>query len=82
MRGIVYSINPVRGMVAIQTEGHGFTIIEVTGEDFELGDEVSWDRDTGLGSETYRNVTKGKPVRVFVQNHLVPPQQLTQQLLI
>ena len=82
MRGIVSAINPRRGMVALQT-GHGFTIIELLGNDeIEIGDELCWSDDTGLGSENYRNITKGTRFEVFVQNHWVSERQLRQQLLL
>lgn len=83
MTGVVHSMNPRRGMVAIETEGHGFTIIEVTdAEDFEVGDVVKWPNNTACGSEKYENVTKGKTASVYVQNHWVSPQDLRQQLLL
>jgi hypothetical protein len=83
MRGQVFAMNPRRGMVAIETEGHGFTIIELlSDDDIEIGDEMSWSDDTGLGSETYRNITKGTRMDVYVQNHWVSKNQLRQQLLM
>ena len=70
-------------MVALQTEGYGFTIIElVEPADIELGDEMRWEPGTGLGGHVYANLTKGKSVRVFAQNHWVPKEQLPQQLLL
>jgi hypothetical protein len=61
MKGAVHSINRRRGMVAIQTEGHSFTIIELlSDDDIEVGDEMHWQHDTGMGCEKYRYVTKGK----------------------
>ena len=83
MRGRVYAINPQRGMVAIETENYGFTIIELlSDEDIELGDEMNWANDTGMGSETYHNRTKNQKMDVFVQNHWVSKNQLRQQLLV
>ena len=82
MEGVVHSMSPRRGMVAILTESAGFTIIEMLSQDdIEIGDEMSWEDDTGLGSETYTNVTKGERFDVFVQNHWVSSKQLEQQLL-
>jgi len=53
-------------MVALQTEGYGFTIIElVEPADIELGDEMRWEPGTGLGGHVYANLTKGKSVRVL-----------------
>ena len=60
MSGRVYAINRRRGMAAIETNGYGFTIIELMGaSDLELGDTMRWSDDTGLGSETYQNLTQG-----------------------
>jgi len=82
MHGIVYATNPRRGMIAIQTDGYGFTIIEDDVSNFELGDEVRWENDTGLGGEDYYNVTQDHTYHVFVQNHYVPPHLLRKQLLL
>jgi hypothetical protein len=83
MKGIVRTMNRRRGMVAIETDGYGYTIIELLGDDdIEVGDEMAWANDTGLGGEKYRNLTKNKVMDVYVQNHWVPPQQLRQQLLM
>jgi glutamine phosphoribosylpyrophosphate amidotransferase len=83
MDGVVYAMNPRRGMVAIATEDAGFTIIEMlSSEDIEPGDEMYWEDDTALGHEMYRNVSKDSTFEVFVQNHWVSRGQLKQQLLI
>lgn len=83
MQGIVAAMNLRRGMVAIETNGYGYTIIELlSGEDIQVGDQMAWANDTGMGSETYHNITKGTQMDVFVQNHWVPKRQLKQQLLI
>jgi hypothetical protein len=82
-RGTVYAINPRRGMVAIATPDNGFTIIELLGSyEVDVGDAISWDNDTGLGSETYRNETRNEAMDVFVQNHAVAASLLRQQLLL
>lgn len=82
MNGIVHSMNPQRGMVAIETARHGFTIIELLFDThIEIGDSMEWSPDTGCGSQTYINNTKGSRMRVFAQNHGVTPAQLRQQLL-
>jgi hypothetical protein len=81
MNGVVHTINRKRGMVAIQTDGYGFTIIELLSDDeIDVGDRMHWENDTGLGDEKYRNVTKGTFMDVYVQNHWVTPAQLRQQL--
>lgn len=70
-------------MVAILTEDDGYTIVETLSDlEFEVGDEVSWANDYGLGSETYTNRTAGTHGEVYVQNHSVGPSQLDRQLLL
>lgn len=81
MRGQVRAINPARGIVAIETPG-GFTIIELAGDEVELGDVLAWEDATALGGETYYNVTQGQVIEVYVQNHHVPRARLRQQLLL
>lgn len=82
MRGKVHSMNPRRGMVAIETAGHGFTIIELlTDTNIDISDVMEWAPDTGCGHQNYQNVTKQQTMRVYAQNHWVNPPQLRQQLL-
>ncbi len=77
MNGKVYQINPKKGMVAVLTENGDFTIIEIIGSyEIDIGDEMTWKNDTGLGSEQYRNITKNQVINVFVQNHCVSESQL------
>lgn len=81
MTGTITAMNPGRGMVAVKTDG-GYSIFELTGGDeFEIGDKVSWQDDTALGSEYIMNHTRREQVEVFFQNHYVPPDQLRAQLL-
>jgi hypothetical protein len=83
MKGKVHSMNPRRGMVAIETAGHGFTIIELLSDtEIATGDQMEWSPDTGCGHQTYSNHTKGTKMRVYVQNHWVNLPQLRQQLLL
>ena len=83
MKGRVYAINRNSGMVAIETELHGFTIIELsTDAGIEMGDELSWEGDLKMGAETYNNVSTNRPVDVFVRNHLVSKNDLRRQLLM
>jgi hypothetical protein len=83
MNGKLYLINPKRGMVAVLTENGDFTIIQIIGSyEIDIGDELTWKNDTGLGSERYRNITKNQIIEVFVQNHWVNKSQLQQQLLL
>ena len=71
MEGTVHSINTDQGLVAIDTS-HGFTIFEQTGPDFEIDDFVSWTSERPLGAGDVHNVSRGKTVRVYFQNHGVP----------
>ncbi len=82
MKGTIYKINVQRGMVAVFTEKGDFSIFELLGGDpIEIGDEVEWARDTGLGRETLRNITHDETSEVYFQNHWVTKDQLKQQLL-
>lgn len=80
MTGTVTEINQNRGMVAVQTE-ENFTILELTEEGIDVGDRLSWTAIHPLGSETIRNLTQGRTVNVYFQNHWVSREQLRQQLL-
>ena len=76
-------MNPRRGMVAIETEDDGFTIIELLSDwDLQIGDAVVWANGYGLGSEVYENRTKRSRAEVYVQNHSVHRAILRQQLLL
>ena len=82
MKGVVHFINQRRGMVAVLTED-GYSIFELLGGDrVELGDSVSWQDDTALGSEILSNNTQDECYEVYFQNHHVHESQLRQQLLI
>jgi hypothetical protein len=81
--GVVAHINPRRGMVAIATDDDGYTIIELVSDfDLEVGDQMTWANGYGIGSEIYRNLTKGTQEEVYVQNHAVSQANLRQQLLL
>ncbi len=83
MRGTIHALNPQRGMVAIKTESADFSVFEnLNGDDFEIGDEVSWPNDTALGDEPLTDHTQGFKTSVYFQNHSVPGGQLRQQLLM
>lgn len=79
--GIVEDININSGMVGIKTN-EGYTIIELIeyGE-IEIGDKISWNNETGLGSEIYKNISKNTTSEVYVQNHHVSNNNLRRQLL-
>ena len=82
MRGTIFEINRQGGMVAVLTENGDYSVFELLGEDSaDEGDEVSWENDTGLGSEMLRNITQNETFEVYFQNHWIPKSQLRQQLL-
>jgi len=74
--------NPAGGMIALATGRQEFTIIKAGTSDFTIGDRVEWDNDSGLGSETYRNMTTGSAISVIVQNHWVQPRHIQKALLL
>ena len=83
MRGAIHGLNPGRGMVAIKTENGDFSVFEnLNDSEFEVGDEVSWPNDTGLGDEPLTNHTQAYRTSVYFQNHHVHANQLRQQLLM
>jgi len=78
----VAAVNTKRGMVAIKTGDDGYTVIELLSDiELELGDQIAWAVDYGLGSEIYKNVSKGVSQEVYVQNHGVGESDIRQQLL-
>jgi hypothetical protein len=79
--GTVAEINADRGMVAVKTQGGGYTIFELI-EDFSVasGDIITWPSGFGLGVETYTNETRGETADVYVQNHDVAQTSLRSQL--
>jgi len=82
MTGTVVAINPVRGMVAVDTE-EGYSIMEMLGDDPpEIGDQIRWEGDTPLGGEVVENLTQGIRYHAFFQNHHVIKAQLRDQLLL
>ncbi len=81
MKGEVVQVNQQRGMVAVLTNDGEYSIIELLGDDIEVGDVLQWNGDYPLGGEAIKNVTQGMTIEVFFQNHCVPEHQLRQQLL-
>lgn len=81
MRGQVVQVNKQRGMVAVLTVQGDHSILELIGDDVEIGDELLWDGSYPLGGEDVRNLTHNSTMSVFFQNHCVPHSQLRQQLL-
>jgi hypothetical protein len=71
MEGTVHAINSALGLVALDTHT-GFTIVEQMGDDFEIGDFVTWTMDRPRGAGEVLNVSRGRTVRVYFQLHEVP----------
>lgn len=82
-KGKVAAINAARGMVAIETEDGGYTIIELL-SDWELtvGDSMRWSDGYGLGGQMYENLSAGTRCEVYVQNHDVSRENVRQQLMM
>jgi hypothetical protein len=67
--------------VAIATEGHDFTIVELLGSNpIHLGDGMEWDDVSALGSAVYHNRTKATRLNVKVQNHGVLESRVRQRV--
>lgn len=81
MNGQIVEINQTRGMAAVLTEDGEYSILEMLGDEVEMGDQISWSGHYPLGSETIANHTQGRKMSVYFQNHSVPKSQLRQQLL-
>jgi hypothetical protein len=81
MNGRVYAINRDRALVAIETEWHGLTIIELLDDVFvETGDEFDWDSDLDCGAQRYKNVSVTRSVNVFVRGHMVSRSEVRKHL--
>ena len=81
MNGTVIDINQPRRMVALETEDGEYSIIELLGDDVDIGDILQWADENPLGGETIKNLTQGEMIDVYFQNHSVPRSELRQQLL-
>jgi hypothetical protein len=80
-KGTVTHIHAQRGMVAVAVEGNGFTIIELLGDEVEVGDVLSWTDSMPLGGGRVHSQAQNRSFVVYFQNHAVTPAQLRQQLL-
>ena len=76
MRGRVCAINPRRGTAAVDVGGD-YTILELTGGNVDVGEEVA----RGEGSQ-FKNLTTGRDFRAYILNEGVPRGQLREQLLV
>ncbi|WP_209022186.1 hypothetical protein [Pseudomonas fluorescens] len=81
--GEVRAINRQSAMVGVyvdQEDGH--TVFELgSANDIDIGDVITWDSGTALGTQPYRNLTKGWTADVYVANHGVAAANLEVQLL-
>ena len=83
MNGMVATVNPTRGMVAVLTNDGDYSILEMLGDDPpEIGDRFRWQGDSPLGGETVENLTQNITYEVFFQNHQVGRPQVPRQLLL
>ena len=77
MQGSVIAVNPRKGFFAVLMD-NGITVIELLGGyDVERDDVISGPLETH-GSNTVRNVTQGKDMRVFIQGVWCTPQNAKQ----
>ena len=71
MRATVRVVNPKRGIYAAEFNDSAgeFVIFKLLDTDEpQIGDVVSHSDFYSMGGETYRNVTQGCSIEVFVQN--------------
>ena len=68
MRGTVTMINHARGFAAIELKDHGHTVVELLGDELELGDEVDGALDA-LGDQTLTRVSTRSRIAVIVQDY-------------
>jgi len=81
MNGRVYAILREHSLIAIETELHGFTIVELLGAvDVESGDEVSWDSELDVGRQVYRNLSTKRTFEGRVRSHMVSRGAVRQHL--
>ena len=81
MQGQVVQINQRCGMVAVLTDGDGYSVVELTGDDLDVGDVLRWSSDHPLGFGKVNNLTRNAVIEVIFQNHCVSKEHLRQQLL-
>jgi len=69
------------GVYVAQEDGH--TVLELgPANDVDIGDVMEWDSGTAIGTQTYRNLTKGWADEVYVAKHGVAAANLEVQLLV
>lgn len=82
--GEVRAINRQSARVGVYVaEEDGHTVLELgPANDVDIGDVMEWDSGTALGTQTYRNLTKGWADEVYVAKHGVAAANLEVQLLV
>ncbi|KHK66181.1 MULTISPECIES: hypothetical protein [Pseudomonas] len=82
--GEVRAINRQSARVGVYvTEEDGHTVLELgPANDVDIGDVIEWDSGTAVGTQTYRNLTKGWADEVYVAKHGVAAANLEVQLLV
>lgn len=82
--GEVRAINRQSARVGVYvTEEDGHTVLELgPANEVDIGDVMEWDSGTALGTQTYRNLTKGWVDEVYVAKHGVAAANLEVQLLV
>jgi hypothetical protein len=81
MKGTVTQINPGRAMVAVRIDTGDYVIFEVIGgEEFEIGDVVSWPAETPLG-DFVTNHRSSERAGVVFQHFYVHANQVRKLLL-
>lgn len=82
--GEVRAINRQSARVGVYVaEEDSHTVLELgPANDVDIGDVMEWDSGTALGTQTYRNLTKGWADEVYVAKHGVAAANLEVQLLV
>jgi hypothetical protein len=83
MTGEVIEINATAGMIGVQTDAGGCSVIELLiADQVEIGDTIEWTGDTPLGRTWAKNVSKGVRFSAFFQSHGVDWEDLRQELFL
>ena len=70
MKATIQVINPIRGMYAAEIDGQGeYVIFELLDTDEpQIGDVISHPDFYNMGGETFKNITQGCNIEVFVED--------------
>ncbi len=79
MRGIVHAVSSVNGFAAVQTPSGEYTIVEVLGDELEVGDQVEGNLES-LRGEYLTKVAPRERLSVFIQNSHVDAARARQVL--